>query len=248
MRLENKVALVTGGASGIGRAISLAFAREGAKVAVVDMNLKGAEQVAGEVRSQGGQAIALRCDVSRLSEVEATVAQALNEFRRLDILVNDAGFWVTKRFLELTPEEWEKIVHVCYFGVLNFCRVALPHMIAQRSGRIVNISSRTAQVGHVYNTVYAGAKGAIDSFTKSLAKDIGQHNITINCVAPGLTETPGTKYTHQLDDMAELLKDYPLGRLGVAQDVANAALFLASDEAGFISGVVLTVAGGGTNR
>lgn len=248
MRLENKVALVTGGASGIGRAISLTFAKEGAKVAVVDINLKGAEAVAVEIRSQGGVALAVRCDVTRFNEVEATVNQVLGQFRRIDILVNDAGYWVTKPFLETPIEEWDKIVRVCYFGVLNFCRVILPHMIAQRSGKIVSISSRTAQIGNVYNSVYAGAKAGVDTFTKSIARDMGKYNITANCVAPGLTETPGARGTIQMQDLGETLKDYPLGRLGLPQDIANAALFLASPEADFISGVVLTVAGGGTSR
>lgn len=248
MRLQDKVALVTGGASGIGRSICLTFAREGAQVAVVDMNLKGAEQVASEIKSQGGQAIAIRCDVSNFNEVDAAVKQVLKKYKRVDILVNDAGYWVNKLFLEYTLDEWNRIVHVCYFGVLNFCKVVLPLMITQKSGRIVNISSRTAQVGNIYNSVYAGAKGAIDSFSKSIAKDVGQYNITVNCVAPGLTETPGTVGSMLMRDLEETMKDYPLGRLGLPQDVANAVLFLASDEASFISGTVVTVAGGGSCR
>ena len=248
MRLKDKVALVTGGASGIGRSICLTFAREGAKVAVVDMNLKGAEQVASEIQKNGGKAIAVRCDVSSFDDVDAAVKQVLKNYKRIDILVNDAGYWVTKRFLDYTLDEWNKIVHVCYFGVLNFCKAVLPLMMAQNGGRIVNISSRTAQVGNVYNSVYAGAKGAIDSFSKSIAKDMGQYNITVNCVAPGLTETPGTVGSMMMQDLAETMKDYPLGRLGLPQDVTNAVLFLASDEASFISGTVVTVAGGGSCR
>ncbi|MBI4287090.1 MAG: SDR family oxidoreductase [Chloroflexi bacterium] len=248
MRLKDKVALVTGGASGIGRAICLTFAREGARIAVVDMNLKGAEEVAAEVRAQGSDATAVQCDVSKLNEAEAVVREVARRFRRIDILVNDAGYWSNKRFLDLPAEEWDKIVHICYFGVLNFCKAVLPLMIEQRGGKVVSISSRTAQVGNVYNPVYAGAKAAIDAFSKSIAKDMGPYNITVNCVAPGLTETPGTVGSFLMRDIPETLKDYPLGRLGVAQDVANAALFLASDEASFVSGVVLNVAGGGTGR
>jgi len=248
MRLKDKVALVTGGASGIGLSICLTFAREGAQVAVVDMNLKGAEQVVSEIQKNGGKAIAVRCDVSNFDEVDAAVKQVLKKYKRIDILVNDAGSWSTKRFLDLTIDDWNRIVHVCYFGVLNFCKAVLPHMIDRKSGRIVNISSRTAQVGNVYNSVYAGAKGAIDSFSKSIAKDMGQYNITVNCVAPGLTETPGSVNSKMLENLEETLKDYPLGRLGSAQDVANAALFLASDESSFISGTVVTVAGGGSCR
>ena len=248
MRLKDKVALVTGGASGIGRSICLTFAQEGAKVAVVDMNLKGAEQVVSEIKSSGGQAIAVRCDVSNFDEVDAAVKQVVKNYKRIDILVNDAGSWSTKRFLDLTIDDWNRIVHVCYFGVLNFCKAVLPLMMAQKGGRIVNISSRTAQVGNVYNSVYAGAKGAIDSFSKSIAKDMGQYNITVNCVAPGLTETPGSANSKMLENLEETMKDYPLGRLGLPQDVANAVLFLASDESSFISGTVVTVAGGGSCR
>ncbi|MDO8636717.1 MAG: SDR family NAD(P)-dependent oxidoreductase [Dehalococcoidia bacterium] len=248
MRLKDKVALVTGGASGIGLSICLTFAREGAQVAVVDMNLKGAEQVVSEIQKNGGKAIAVRCDVSNFDEVDAAVKQVLKKYKRIDILVNDAGSWSTKRFLDLTIDDWNRIVHVCYFGVLNFCKAVLPNMIDRKSGRIVNISSRTAQVGNVYNSVYAGAKGAIDSFSKSIAKDMGQYNITVNCVAPGLTETPGSANSKMLENIEETLKDYPLGRLGSSQDVANAALFLASDESSFISGTVVTVAGGGSCR
>lgn len=248
MRLKDKVALITGGASGIGRAICLTFAGEGAQVAVVDMNLKGAEQVVAEIQAQGGQAMAVRCDVSRFAEVEAAVKQAMNQYQRIDILVNDAGYWSNKRFLELPMAEWDKIVHICYFGVLNFCKAVLPHMIERRSGKIVNISSRLAQTGSIYNSVYAGAKGAIDAFTKSIAQDMGSYNISANCVAPGLTETPAALAGREPQELAELLKDYPLGRLGLPQDVADAALFLASAEANFISGVILTVAGGGYSR
>ncbi|MBF8304301.1 MAG: short-chain dehydrogenase/reductase [Dehalococcoidia bacterium] len=248
MRLKDKVALVTGGASGIGLSICLTFAREGAQVAVVDMNLKGAEQVVSEIQKNGGKAIAVRCDVSNFDEVDTAVKQVLKKYKRIDILVNDAGSWSTKRFLDLTIDDWNRIVHVCYFGVLNFCKAVLPHMIDRKRGRIVNISSRTAQVGNVYNSVYAGAKGAIDSFSKSIAKDMGQYNITVNCVAPGLTETPGSANSKMLENIEETLKDYPLGRLGSSQDVANAALFLASDESSFISGTVVTVAGGGSCR
>lgn len=246
MRLKDKVALVTGGASGIGAAICTSFAREGAYVAIADLNLEGARKVAEEIKAAGGKALALKCDVTRWEEVGETVKKVIAEAGRVDILVNDAAVWTIKRFVQMERRDWDRDMGVCFYGVLNCSRAVLDKMIAQNSGKIISIVSDAGRIGEPTLTIYSAAKAAVNVFSKALAKEVARHKITVNCVSPGTTETPGAASLLEKWGKERLVKAYPLGRLGQPQDVANAVLFLASSEADFITGQTLSVNGGYT--
>ncbi|NQT71229.1 MAG: SDR family oxidoreductase [Chloroflexi bacterium] len=247
MKLENKVAIVSGAASGIGRAIALNLAENGARVAVCDINLDGAEEVANEIGASGGEALALKVDVSNWPEVEANVTTVLEKFGIIDVLVNSAaylGFQMGKAFHEEELEEWDKHINVTLKGTLHFCRAVIPHMIAQQSGRIVNITSTAAKVGDPAVPVfYPACKAGIAAVSRCLAAQLARHGILINCVAPGPIQTPAllSQPPIYLEKMA---KPIPLKRLGEPEDVANMVLFLSSDDSKFITGQHYSVDGG----
>lgn len=248
MRLHGQTALVTGAGRGIGRAIVLALAREGAQIAALDVNGDDAERVAGETRQAGVKALALAADVTRRADVERAVAETLAQLGQLDVVVNNAGWDKMEFFLDSEEPTWDRIIGINFKGLLHVCKTALPHLLG-RGGRVVNIASDAGRVGSMGEAVYAGAKGAIIAFSKTLAREMARHGVTVNVVCPGLTETPLLQSIREQSPRTAKVIDavtrsIPLGRVGQPEDVAEAVVFLASPAAGYITGQTLSVSGG----
>jgi 3-oxoacyl-[acyl-carrier protein] reductase len=244
MRLEGKVALVTGAARGIGRAIALTLAKEGADVIVSDVNFPGAQQVAQELEAMGRRALAVRADVSILSDVQSMFQKVVEEFGRLDILVNNAGI-IRRGSLEDHPDaDWELVLAVNLKGTYYCSREAARIMKRQGYGRIVNISSVAGKVGDLASAPsYGASKGAVNTLTKSLARELAPYGITVNAVAPHAIETEMSAEWSE-EKRRLILAQIPVGRLGRPEEVAAAVAFLVSDEAGFITGEILDLNGG----
>jgi 3-oxoacyl-[acyl-carrier protein] reductase len=246
-RLAGKVALITGAGRGFGRAIALAFAREGARVAANYLGSRaGAEEVAAEAGRLGTEAVALRGDVAREDDVKALVAATLERFGRLDVLVNNAGIMVRGPMLAVPAEECRRMFDVNVTGTMQCTRYALPAMIEQKGGRIINLSSQLAQraVGGGGFAAYAATKGAIESLTRALAAEVGVHGITVNAIAPGGIDTDMSRGVMTPEYRARRLAELPLHRFGSVDDVAYCAVVLASDEAGYLTGQILHPSGG----
>jgi len=246
-RLAGKVALITGAGRGFGRAIALAFAREGARVAANYLGSRaGAEEVAAEARRLGTEAVALRGDVAREDDVKALVAATLERFGRLDVLVNNAGIMVRGPMLAVPAEECRRMFDVNVTGTMLCTRHALPAMIERKGGRIINLSSQLAQraVGGGGFAAYAATKGAIESLTRALAAEVGVHGITVNAIAPGGIDTDMSRDVMTPEYRARRLAELPLHRFGSVDDVAYCAVVLASDEAGYLTGQILHPSGG----
>lgn len=246
MRLKDKTAIVTGAGSGIGCATAKIFSREGASVVVADLDFAAAARVAGEIDSAGGDALAVKVDVTEKGSVEELINAVLEKYGRIDILVNNAGWDKVELFLESTEDTCNKVIAVNLTGTINCCRAALPTMISQKYGKIVCISSDAGRVGSSGEAVYSAAKGGIIAFSKTLAREMARNNINVNCVAPGPTDTPlFAAVAAGNPKIAEgLTRSIPLRRLGRPEDIAYAVLFLASDEAAYITGQTLSVNGG----
>jgi 2-hydroxycyclohexanecarboxyl-CoA dehydrogenase len=247
--MQGKVALVTGGARGIGRGIVTALAGAGASVAVADLRTDLAEETATEVaRNTGARVVALQTDVSDLVHVQKTTERVLQTFGNIDVLINNAGWDELKPFLQTTPDFWEKIMAINYRSVLNTCYAVLPHMVARKAGAVVSISSDAGRVGSLGEAVYAGAKAAIIAFSRTLAREHARDNIRFNVVCPGPTQTPLVEEMQQQEFGSRVLgrlEQYvPLNRLGKPEDIAPMVVFLASDAASFITGQVISVSGG----
>jgi 2-hydroxycyclohexanecarboxyl-CoA dehydrogenase len=247
--MQGKVALVTGGARGIGRGIVTALAGAGASVAVADLRTDLAEETATEVaRNTGARVVALQTDVSDLVHVQKTTERVLQTFGNIDVLINNAGWDELKPFLQTTPDFWEKIIAINYRSVLNTCYAVLPHMVARKAGAVVNISSDAGRVGSLGEAVYAGAKAAIIAFSRTLAREHARDNIRFNVVCPGPTQTPLVEEMQQQEFggrvLGRLEQYVPLKRLGKPEDIAPMVVFLASDAASFITGQVISVSGG----
>lgn len=246
MRFANKVAVVTGGGSGIGRATVLAFAREGARVGVMDLDAKAADAVAREATEAGGQGLAVVADVANTEQVSQGMAKVAEQFGRIDILVNNAGWDKAMPFEQTDPALWDKVIAINYKGQLNCAHAVIPYMKEQQSGKIVNVASAAGQAGSSGEAVYSGAKGAVISFTKALAREMARHGVHVNCVAPGLCDTALldsiTAGNAKLVDA--IVKAIPFRRLAKPEEIAPAILFMASDEASYITGQVLGVNGG----
>ena len=246
MELPDKSAFVTGAGRGIGRAIALALAREGARVAVVDIDAAAAEVVKCDVGRAGGQALALQADVTRRDEVKAAVTAALDAFGAIDILVNNAGWDRVEPFLESEEESWNRIIDLNYRGLLYTCKAILPHMISRGAGKVVNISSDAGRGGSLGQAVYSGTKGAVIAFSKTLAREMARHRINVNVVCPGLTDTALFADCHERMPkvMDAVTKAIPWGRIGRPEEVAEAVAFLASSRADYVTGQTLSVSGG----
>lgn len=243
MILESRVAVVTGAGRGIGRAIALALAREGARVLCVSRTAGNAEAVAGEISEANGVAAAIGADISQLAEVEAAFHTALEIWGRVDILVNNAGVTRDNLLLRMKEEDWDEVLDTNLKGAYLCTKFAAKSMIKQRSGRIVNITSVVGIAGNAGQANYAASKAGLIGFTRSVAKELGSRSITCNAVAPGFIETDMTAELSQ-EARSQIEKNCTLGRLGIPDDVANAVLFLCSDAAGYITGQVLSVDGG----
>ena len=255
--LAGKAVIVTGGGSNIGRAIALTFAKEGANVTIADLDIAQGEKVAAQANAlkAGGRSIAVKTNVTSTEDTENMVKKTIDEFGRVDVLVNGVGFEELYLFTETTPEFWDKIININYKGVLNCTKAVLPHLIDQQSGSIVSVGSDAGRIGEFKEAVYGGCKAAIMSFSKTIARENGRFGIRANVVCPGMTvptaeeigegsmwkENIGLLGQEYFDKAA---KAYPLRRLGTAQELANAAVFLGSDAASFITGQIVSVSGG----
>jgi NAD(P)-dependent dehydrogenase (short-subunit alcohol dehydrogenase family) len=243
--LAGKSAIVTGGGRGIGRESALRLAQAGARLTIADMDEASAQGVAEEIRRLDGQAVAARTDVTSAEAAQAMVRAALAAYGGVDILVNNAAVWTIKLFKDMTPQEYERDIRVTLFGTLNCSRAALDPMMAQKYGRIVNLISDAGRIGEPYLSVYSAAKGGVAAFTKALAKEVGRYNITVNGVAPGITNTPGAQgFIEGAGGAEKIAKAYPLRRLAEPLDIANAVLFLASDMSSYMTGQIFSVSGG----
>jgi NAD(P)-dependent dehydrogenase (short-subunit alcohol dehydrogenase family) len=249
-RLAGKRALITGGGSGIGRAMALLFAHEGAAVAVVDLDEAGGEAVAGMIEEKGGQAIFVRCDVTQAQDCLSAVRRTVDELGGLDILINNAGIIRRATVLDTTEEEWDRVMAVNVKSIFLFSKVAVPVMVRAGGGVIINTGSGWGLVGGRRAVSYCASKGAVVNMTRAMALDHGEQNIRVNCICPGDTDTPMLRdEARQLGETDERFLEEaaqrPLRRVGRPEDIAQAALYLASDGASFVTGTALVVDGGG---
>jgi NAD(P)-dependent dehydrogenase (short-subunit alcohol dehydrogenase family) len=251
MRLENKVAVITGGTSGIGEATALLFAAEGARVAITGRNEERGGAVVAKIKERGGKALFQRADVSRMNDCQRVVDETLRAFGRVDILFNNAGVYYPQTALECSEREWDEQIDVNLKGTFLMSKCALPTMIAQRGGVIVNNSSGWGIVGGDHAVAYCASKGGVVLMTKAMAIDHGAQGIRVNCVCPGDVETPMLPVDAKMrglkwEDYFAGCASRPLGRVGTVEEIAKAVLFLASDDSSFMTGAALVVDGGGT--
>lgn len=243
MLLEDKIAVVTGAGRGIGREIALAFAREGAALAICSRHEETITPVADEIRSLGRKVLPTVMDVSQQKDVEKFVEDCYSEFGRVDVLVNNAGINRDNFFLRMKPEQWDEVIGVNLGGTFLCARFFSRRMIRQKSGRIINLSSVAGQAGSPGQSNYSAAKAGIIGLTKAMAKELAHYGITVNSIAPGLIETDMVKGIEK-PVMENLLESIPLKRLGSPAEVAGVAVFLASDASAYITGQVIRVDGG----
>jgi 2-hydroxycyclohexanecarboxyl-CoA dehydrogenase len=247
VRLKDKTTIVTGGGSGIGRAIAEMAAREGARVAVVDLNAAGARETVTAIETAGGTAAAWPLDITDVAGVDRMTGEVAARWGGVHVLVNCAGWDKPMKFVDTTPEFWDRILGINLKGPIACMRAALRVMIPQEYGKIVTIASDAGRVGSTGEAVYSAAKGGLIALTKTVAREVARHRINVNCICPGPSDTPlfRNEFAATSPKLAEsLTRVIPWGRLGVPDDVAPAVVFLASDEAGFITGQTLSVSGG----
>ncbi len=243
MGFENKVAVVTGAASGIGKATAEALAEAGALVVCGDIDREKGEAAAAAIRNKGQKAEFHAVDLTSEASINAFAETVQAKVGAVDILVNGAGWGQTKPFWETTPELWDKLVALNFVGPMKLVKALLPKMLERGSGKIVNIASDAGRVGSLGETVYSGAKGGLIAFTKSLARETARYNINVNCVCPGPTETP-LLFAVPEKHLELFKKAIPFRRFGKPSEIADAVVFFASDRASYITGQVLSVSGG----
>jgi 3-oxoacyl-[acyl-carrier protein] reductase len=243
MRLKGKKAIVTGAGQGIGRSIALKMAQEGADVVIAEMNPNTGTQTAKEIETLGRKALSISVDVANQKQVQVMVDQVLSVWKKIDILINNAGFDRPANLLKMKEEDWEAVLGVHLKGTLNCIQAVAPHMIENGYGKIVNMSSVWGKSGAVSEVSYSTAKAGIIGLTKSVARELGRHQINVNAILPGLILTP------TIAQMAEkyqnmIIENTPLKRIGQPEEVANVVVFLVSDEASFVTGAMVEVSGG----
>jgi len=243
MILKDKVALVTGAAQGIGRAIALKLAANGADVVIVDMNLDKAQETAREAERLGRRALALRANIANLQEAEAMADEAVAKLGAVHVMVNNAGITRDALILRMKEEDWDAVINVNLKGVFNCTKAVVKHMSKQRYGRIVNIASIVGEMGNAGQANYSASKAGVIALTKTVAREFATRNITCNAVAPGFIDTAMTQALSE-KVKEELAKQIPMGRLGTPEDVAEGVLFLVSETTGYITGQVLNINGG----
>lgn len=248
-RFEGRTVLVTGGGGGIGGATCLRFAREGARVAVCDINPEAAEAIVRKITDDGGTAAAIQMDITNRQSVDSALQAIESGLGPVDVLINNAGWDIFRPFVDTDPAEWDKLIAINLLGPLHLHHAVLPGMVQRRRGRIVNIASDAARVGSSGEAVYAACKGGLVSFTKTIAREHSRHGITANVVCPGPTDTAlfagykeGAGNPEKLEEAFR--RAIPLGRIGQPGDLPGAILFFASDDAAYVTGQVLSVSGG----
>lgn len=243
MSFKNQIVCITGSARGIGKAIALAFAKEGATVIISDISAELTRVTAQEFQAQGLSADSFPFDVIDLSQAEKTVNKILDKYKRIDILINNAGITKDNLFLRMREEEWDAVVEVNLKGTFNCCKAVSRAMLKARSGKIINIASVIGILGNIGQANYAASKAGVVGLTKSLAREFASRNINVNAIAPGYIKTEMTDKLKE-DTKQEILNNVPLGRMGMPDDVADACLFLASKDAAYITGQTIKVDGG----
>ena len=244
MKLKDQVAVITGSAQGIGKTIAETFAREGANIVITDINIEKAQATADEIKNKYNvETIAIASNVTKLSDCENLIAKTLDKFQKIDILVNNAGVTKDNLVLRMTEQEWDAVISVNLKGVFNSIKAVTRTMFKQRKGRIINIASVVGIMGNAGQANYSASKGGVIALTKTCAKEFSSRNILVNAIAPGFIKTA---MTDALSDevKAKYAEVIPLKRLGEAQDIANSALFLASEDSSYITGNVINVNGG----
>jgi len=243
MILKDKVALITGAAQGIGKAIALKLADSGADAVIVDMNLEKAQETAKEIEGRGRRAIALKANVANLQETEAMIDETVAKLGAIHILVNNAGITRDALILRMKEEDWDAVISVNLKGVFNCTKAAVKHMVKQRYGRIINIASIVGEMGNAGQANYSASKAGVIALAKTVAREFASRNITCNAIAPGFIETAMTQALSE-KVREELAKQIPMARLGTPEDVAEGVLFLVSDSSNYITGQVLNINGG----
>ncbi|MGD9015150.1 MAG: 3-oxoacyl-[acyl-carrier-protein] reductase [Candidatus Omnitrophota bacterium] len=243
MKLKDKVALITGGAQGIGRQISLTFAREGADIVICDVNLEQAKQAEQEIKASGRQSQTEKMDVTDYTNVQNAVNKILDKFKKIDILVNNAGITQDNLILKMSETEWERVIKVNLTGTFNCTKAVSRVMLKQKAGKIINISSIIGLIGNIGQANYSASKAGIIALTKTTAKELASRNINVNAIAPGFIQTKMTERLPQ-EIRSKMLDQIPLRRFGNPEDVAGVCLFLASEEANYITGQTIIVDGG----
>lgn len=244
MQFNDRTAIVTGAASGVGRELAHGLAAQGVDVAIADIDADGAEEVAEEIRSEGGEAIAVETDVTDHESAQEMALTVIDEFGKIDILINNAGIWTVKPFSKTTPDDWEVDLGVCLEGTLNCTHAVVDHMVEQEYGRILNIVSDAGRIGEPHMAVYSGAKAGVIGFGRALAKETAHANVTVNNLALGVTETEGAADFIESFGKESLESQYPVGRLGEPEDAVTAALAFLQDDADYITGQTISSSGG----
>ncbi len=243
MRLSGKIALITGSAQGIGKAIAYAIAREGAHTIISDINMQEAEKTSHEIEKLGVQSLAIKLDVRNYAEVQESVNKILDKFGRIDILVNNAGITMDNLLMRMKEDDWKIVLDINLTGAFNCIKAVSRSMLKQKSGRIVNIASVIGIIGNAGQANYAASKAGLIGLTKSVAKEFASRSITVNAIAPGFIKTAMTEVLSE-EVRQNLLRSIPLHKLGEPEDVAKVVIFLVSDEGNYITGQVIRVDGG----